>query len=91
MTKQMNPDIRNKHSNRGHCFSDLLLVAILLQTCLFKTIHIYFLTVSMGQEFKHSLFGSSASRSHKAAIKVLARAVVSSETQMGKRSTSMLT
>lgn len=77
MTKQINFDVRDKDSNIGICFSDLLLSRnIITNLSVYSNTYLY-LTVSLGQEFRHDLSGSSASRSPKAAIKVSVRVLVS--------------
>lgn len=59
-------------------------IIILSKTYWLKTTHTCYLTISVGQGSEHSLVGSFASKSHKAAIKVSIRAVVSPEAWLGK-------
>lgn len=59
-------------------------VAELRQTWWLEATHIHYLTISVHREFTHGLHGSSGKElTHKAAIKMLARAAVSSVARLG--------
>lgn len=66
-------------------------VTILPQTQELKTTHIYYLKVSVSQEFGLGLAIFSASETHKVTVNVLARAEVSLQGSSGERCTSKST